>query len=344
MGADRDSGILRRVARADPERAVAPPRQPHQRLLELQRSIGNQAFGRVLARGGGRTTPERAWRAPPGTQFGQLLERGGRFRFWGFDVDSAEPKEGFRFMLVGLAGVLKLAGGAAVTIEGHTSSSGGVAHNERLALRRAESIAGELEKLGLESWRIEWIAGRGEERLLLSENGDPARMALNRRVEVVVHYPDAPKPPPAPKFSPPEEAGIPCNYCDFEIRWMTGLKRAITLSYSHRDKGGPGTSFRPDWTPFQMAMRTEGFTQDEVDRLWNNYGGERMPYDQMSHFARMNREIEFFKKAKRLCDQTRRLEPTLLKQTSFVRPTQDVLVEPSRPPEPGLRPGRGPQH
>ena len=340
MCADRDPGVLRAVTRPDPEPAAAPPPRPHQPLLELRRNIGNKAFGRVLARGGARTTAERAWRAPPGTQFGQLLERGGRFRFWGFDVDSAKPKDGFRFMLLGLAGVLKLAGGATVTIEGHTSSSGSLAHNEGLALRRAETIAAELEKLGVESWRIEWIAGRGEERPLLSENGDPARMALNRRVEVAVSFPDA---PPAPKASPPEEAGIACNYCDFEIRWMTGLKRAITLSYSRRDKGGPGTSFRPDWIPFQMAMRTEGFRQSEVDRLWSNYGGEQMPYHQMSHFARMNREIEFFKKAKRLCDPTRRIEPTLLKKPSFVRPTQDVLVEPSRPPEPGLHPGPGPQ-
>jgi outer membrane protein OmpA-like peptidoglycan-associated protein len=342
MGADRDLDLAA-ARRGDHEHTPPPPTRPQHRLLELQRSIGNQAVVRVLARGGGRTTTERAWRAPAGTKFGQVLEWGGRFRFWGFDVDSAKPKAGFGFMLAGLVSVLELAGGATVTIEGHTSSSGSAAHNEALALRRAETIAAELEKRGVESWRIEWIAGRGEERPLLSEDGDPARMALNRRVEVVVIYPDAPKPSPA-KEEPPAEAGIPCNYCDFEIRWAKALKLAVTSSMQlrFRDTGGSKASFRPDAQKFLMAMETLGFTYAEARQLWTNYSGEPMPYHQMNHFRRLDHDLEFFTKAKKLCDSTRKLEPTLLKKTKWQRPTIDALVEPKRPPEPGLRPGPGP--
>jgi len=65
-------------------------------LLGLHRSAGIRAVtallqrqSQVLVRGGGRKSPEREWKAPPGTRFGELLDRGGRFRFWGFDVDSA---------------------------------------------------------------------------------------------------------------------------------------------------------------------------------------------------------------------------------------------------------------
>jgi len=71
---------------------------------------------------------------------------------------------------------------ARIVIEGHTSSEGTDAYNDRLSERRAQAVVADLVKRGLSSQRLT-AAGIGERRPLAS-NTDESGRSLNRRVEV----------------------------------------------------------------------------------------------------------------------------------------------------------------
>jgi outer membrane protein OmpA-like peptidoglycan-associated protein len=70
-----------------------------------------------------------------------------------------------------------------LTITGHTDTVGSDAYNMRLSRRRAESVAAELEKQGIQSSEIEVVA-KGK-RDLLVPTGDGVREPQNRRVQIV---------------------------------------------------------------------------------------------------------------------------------------------------------------
>lgn len=71
-----------------------------------------------------------------------------------------------------------------VIVVGHTDRVGSLADNDRLALRRAEKMRGELLRQGLPSDSVQ-AAGRGEREPLVA-TADEVAEAKNRRVEMLV--------------------------------------------------------------------------------------------------------------------------------------------------------------
>lgn len=74
-----------------------------------------------------------------------------------------------------------------VVIEGHADYIGSEEYNQRLGLRRAETVMKELAQLGIEPGRIT-VASFGESKPLIDQQTDWAR-AVNRRVEFRVTTP-----------------------------------------------------------------------------------------------------------------------------------------------------------
>jgi outer membrane protein OmpA-like peptidoglycan-associated protein len=80
--------------------------------------------------------------------------------------------------------------GRRVSVEGHTDSIGSDAYNQKLSERRAENVAGTLEKDGVSAQRVT-VKGYGKRYPVApnttSDGADnPAGRAKNRRVEVVI--------------------------------------------------------------------------------------------------------------------------------------------------------------
>ncbi|MDY0021763.1 OmpA family protein [Arenimonas caeni] len=82
-----------------------------------------------------------------------------------------------------LAGLL--AGGGAITIEGHTDSQGADAANQALSQRRAEAVRRVLEESGVAPGRMKAV-GLGEGKPV-ADNASAAGRALNRRVEIIAN-------------------------------------------------------------------------------------------------------------------------------------------------------------
>ena len=100
-----------------------------------------------------------------------------------FDFDSAAVKPAFRPTMQKLADVLGKYDRNQVTIVGHTDSTGSDSYNERLSLRRAESVMQELSGLGVPRSRMSAL-GRGESEPRAT-NATEAGRQLNRRVEIL---------------------------------------------------------------------------------------------------------------------------------------------------------------
>ncbi len=69
-----------------------------------------------------------------------------------------------------------------VTIVGYTDSSGLNSYNQKLSLKRAESVSAKLIELGLSPTRIVEILGKGDDNPIASNNTEEGRIS-NRRVE-----------------------------------------------------------------------------------------------------------------------------------------------------------------
>lgn len=123
--------------------------------------------------------PERAHRSEGGVE--TLAQ--GRYRVWGFPVDSSEPPAGLEPVLAELAQLYSQDPKSRVRIEGHTSTSGNERHNEALATLRAQRIMSLLLFRGLSPSRIDMV-GKGERQPLGPERGNALLMARNRRVEL----------------------------------------------------------------------------------------------------------------------------------------------------------------
>lgn len=77
-----------------------------------------------------------------------------------------------------------------ISVEGHTDSIGGDQYNQRLSVRRAETVASALEREGVSPSRVQ-TRGFGERYPIApnkNPNGsdNPAGRAKNRRVEVII--------------------------------------------------------------------------------------------------------------------------------------------------------------
>jgi outer membrane protein OmpA-like peptidoglycan-associated protein len=102
-----------------------------------------------------------------------------------FRFDSAELTELGRGQVYLAAQRLKEKPELAVLIEGHTDSVGTDEYNQKLGLRRAQTVIKELSLQGIEANRMS-VASLGETRPAINQDTDWAR-AVNRRVEFQVN-------------------------------------------------------------------------------------------------------------------------------------------------------------
>lgn len=101
-----------------------------------------------------------------------------------FDVDRATLKPQARETLSKVCGILQVAGGNNLSIEGHTDSTGSDEHNQSLSERRAKTVSDYLTSCGLPSDHL-MSKGFGEQQPL--ETNDTAQgRQRNRRVEIVI--------------------------------------------------------------------------------------------------------------------------------------------------------------
>ena len=103
-----------------------------------------------------------------------------------FDFDKADIRSDAATALAQLATVIRAYPTGRVELEGHTDSKGDDAYNQRLSLRRADSVKRWLaEREGIAAERFT-TRGAGESRPVASNDDDAGRQK-NRRVEVVIH-------------------------------------------------------------------------------------------------------------------------------------------------------------
>jgi outer membrane protein OmpA-like peptidoglycan-associated protein len=76
-----------------------------------------------------------------------------------------------------------------IMIVGHTDSQGGTDRNQALSERRAQSLAGFLEQVGVSRGRMTTI-GRGDAEPIASNDTDAGRQ-WNRRIEIAIYADEA---------------------------------------------------------------------------------------------------------------------------------------------------------
>ncbi len=101
-----------------------------------------------------------------------------------FDVDQAAVKSQFYPTLNSVALVLKKFDKSLIDINGHTDSTGSLAHNQQLSEQRAISVATYLIGQGLEPRRLSAV-GFGPNQPIADNSTEQGR-AANRRVEVMI--------------------------------------------------------------------------------------------------------------------------------------------------------------
>ncbi len=101
-----------------------------------------------------------------------------------FDIDQAAVKPQFYQTLNSVALVLKKFNKTLVDINGHTDSTGSLAHNQQLSEQRAISVASYLINQGVEARRMSAV-GFGPNQPIAT-NATEAGRAANRRVEVQI--------------------------------------------------------------------------------------------------------------------------------------------------------------
>ena len=99
-----------------------------------------------------------------------------------FDYNSAGLRSASRQSLREMANVFEQYPNTTIAVLGFTDSTGSAPYNERLSERRADSVAGYIESLGVPGARIDTI-GYGESRPRATNNTPNGRQ-LNRRVEI----------------------------------------------------------------------------------------------------------------------------------------------------------------
>lgn len=101
-----------------------------------------------------------------------------------FDSGKSDLKYAAVNTLSGVTMVLNEYTKTRLEISGHTDSTGGADLNQRLSIERAESVAAELTRQGVASYRVS-TAGYGPLRPVAT-NDTPEGRAANRRVEILL--------------------------------------------------------------------------------------------------------------------------------------------------------------
>ena len=100
-----------------------------------------------------------------------------------FDYDSYELREESRTYLTSIVSILNRVPEAKISIDGHASQEGSRWYNERLAYRRAKTVADYLVEQGVDADRV-IVVGHGS--LVPNDENVNGELALDRRVEVKV--------------------------------------------------------------------------------------------------------------------------------------------------------------
>jgi outer membrane protein OmpA-like peptidoglycan-associated protein len=101
-----------------------------------------------------------------------------------FDLDEATLKTEAQLVLAKLTGILLILPDQAVTIEGHTDSTGSAGYNLDLSERRANAVRFFLQSQGLDAPRLNAV-GYGMQRPV-ADNSTVEGRKRNRRVEIVI--------------------------------------------------------------------------------------------------------------------------------------------------------------
>jgi len=101
-----------------------------------------------------------------------------------FDVDSSKVQPAGKKNLTSLAEILNKYEETNILIEGHTDSTGNEEYNLTLSRNRAQSVANDLESVGVQAPRFT-IMGYGETQPVASNDTSAGRQA-NRRVEIAI--------------------------------------------------------------------------------------------------------------------------------------------------------------
>ena len=123
----------------------------------------------------------------PGTSVERLDDKTLLIRFDSdvlFAVNSASLSSRSKETLANAAGVIAEYDKTAVVVQGHTDSTGSEAHNEKLSMRRAESVLRYFIKNGVPDKRL--IATAYGERMPVASNDTENGRAKNRRVTVLL--------------------------------------------------------------------------------------------------------------------------------------------------------------
>ena len=103
------------------------------------------------------------------------------------DFDKAQIRPASLPLVEEAATKLKDEGNLGVVVEGHSDSKGTVEHNQKLSLRRAQKVADELVRLGVDRRRIV-VIGKGASEPIASDD-TPEGRAQNRRVVLTIYRP-----------------------------------------------------------------------------------------------------------------------------------------------------------
>lgn len=106
-----------------------------------------------------------------------------------FDYDKADLKKEFLPRLKAAAEIINKNPGIVVEIAGHTDSKGSEQYNDKLGLRRAESVKKQLVEYGVDESRLN-VMSFGETQPIETNDTDEGR-ARNRRVEFNIKQPEA---------------------------------------------------------------------------------------------------------------------------------------------------------
>jgi len=120
------------------------------------------------------------------TQDGILVDLKSRLHF---TTDSAVLKPEAVEMVAKLGDILAKYPRDRIRIAGFTDSTGTVAHNEELSLRRAKAVRDVLQERGVKAEQM-MVQGMGPQRPVAS-NGAAAGRAQNRRVELHIDVPES---------------------------------------------------------------------------------------------------------------------------------------------------------
>jgi outer membrane protein OmpA-like peptidoglycan-associated protein len=134
-------------------------------------------------------------------------------------------------------------GNANVRLSGHTDTTGSAEYNERLAQRRADAVARELERLGVPESSITRDA-EGESNLLV-ETGQGVAERRNRRVQISMEEPAAAPVAEAPAAVPAAVTGAAATVADVidRGRFSVGAYYGLNLLDEGHDNGDDdGTS------------------------------------------------------------------------------------------------------